>query len=602
MTLGSHFRRRPTTSLSRIAPLAAFLLAATISILAAAPPAELGQRVAALVAQLSDDRFGVREEARRELTALAAAPATQTEVRSLLTPRAVDPKLPFEVREILQALVPPSTKPKDNEVAETAEARTNRVAACLDDLDADSFERREQAVTQLTALAEQPAVAGPLLWQIKDRLTEANASVDSLRRLRTVWEIALRTWVTTNPPLWKSPVVDDATIDAVLDRYTSAKEDPNRPDWLQPYALAERELLLMLTCDDVAPRVTAALKRRLEATDLTPATAGRLERVYIQARPAMAAEFWQSGRHHSVQHLLIGVPNQPAGAPRPSLFDHCDEKVARCVSGNSLAPGEHPVGIFFPHPSDMQGDAQFHLVNLPTPRRRMAYAYEVPAATTSAEELLRIDVRRRREISARTLARLTENKRPLSERETDMLAHLDPTETARFAKKYLLSVADERYDSGSPQAFGNGSLHGWFCFVLSTLDVPESGEAIAAAIDKRRILEPTDAKPYRIEWVALLDVSKSSPWPGLDAWLAGQVERTEAINVREPDAADVGASAAALLLHRNGRDPDEFFLQRRDFPELIDLGNPGYRFTKPEGRAAVKTWWREKQADRDISK
>jgi hypothetical protein len=30
------------------------------------------------------------------------------------------------------------------------------------------------------------------------------------------------------------------------------------------------------------------------------------------------------------------------------------------------------------------------------------------------------------------------------------------------------------------------------------------------------------------------------------------------------------------------------------FDELIDLENPGYRFTKPEGREKVKRWWAEK--------
>lgn len=574
--------------------------------LAAEPARDLPGRIAALVEGLDDDRFGVREESRRELIRVAADPATRDETLRLLWPRANDPKLPFETRETLRALVPPDFAPPST--AETKPTRStvpteSEIDGWLRDLDAASYAEREQAVTHLQAAAELPAAAGPLLWQLRREFAKAEPSPDALRRIRTIWEAALRTWVTTEPPLWQPPVPSDAEITAAVDRLASAVHLPGVVDWLQPGIVAEREVQLLLSVDAAAPRVEAALKKKLEDAALNAAAVNRVDKLYVAARPAMAAEFWQDGRHHSTQHLLIGVPNQPEGAPRASLFDRCDDKVAHCVSGNSLSPGDHPVGIFFPHPSEMQNRAQFHLVNLPTPRRRMAYAYEAPANGTSADELLRIDVRRRREITARTVARFFEEKRPLTEREIDMLALLDPVETARFVGKHLLSVDDERYDSGSPQAFGNGSRHGWTCYILTTLAIPESGEAVAAAIDKDRVLPPTEEKPYRIDWVAALYLAETAPWRKVDDWLAAQLDRTEPISVREPQAADVGASCAARLLKRAGRDPSQFGLERHEFPELIDLENPGYRFTKPESRAEVKRWWNERRnADANLTR
>ncbi|MCR4415109.1 MAG: hypothetical protein NUV77_22035, partial [Thermoguttaceae bacterium] len=56
-----------------------------------------------------------------------------------------------------------------------------------------------------------------------------------------------------------------------------------------------------------------------------------------------------------------------------------------CVSGQNLAPGDYPVGVAFPHPK--QPGYFFHLVNLTTPRRKMAnqYVVEMPAAKRLAE-------------------------------------------------------------------------------------------------------------------------------------------------------------------------------------------------------------------------
>ena len=115
------------------------------------------------------------------------------------------------------------------------------------------------------------------------------------------------------------------------------------------------------------------------------------------------------------------------------------------------------------------------------------------------------------------------------------------------------------------------------------------------------MLLPVEETPYRMDWVALLVVAERYPWPGRDAWLAEHIASTDAINIREPEAADVGASVAAVLVRASGGSESEFNLRRHEFPELIDLENPGFGFTRPEGRTAVEKWWHERAA-REASK
>src|SRR5581483_3855094 len=140
----------------------------------------------------------------------------------------------------------------------------------------------------------------------------------------------------------------------------------------------------------VLPQVKAALEKRLADGQLANDAQTRLTAVLDWTRPAMTAEFWQSGRHLGIQHMIVGVPHFPQGARRASHFDSIDDQTAHCVSGNSLSPGDYPVGVFFPHPLTLE--ACFQLVNLPTPRKRMAYEYYV-----KRDESLR-----RAEISQRT--------------------------------------------------------------------------------------------------------------------------------------------------------------------------------------------------------
>jgi len=563
-----------------------------------APDQQILQRqVEALVAKLADELFSVRDDARLKLEALAGDGKSSAVVRRVVDARLIAKFGDWEARAALEAIRRrlPSTTPA---TAAAQSATPETIEAIFRDLESNKFAERVEAGERLRPIAAQPATCALVMERIKRRLDDPRLDLESVRRLTPLWHSAWSTWL-MNPELNdpKPAAVTDAAIAAQIERLVAplpAGFNAAHP-LLSPHAAAERELLYLLARDDTLERTRDALTKRFESAlneglGLEPLE--RLQKIYDWSRPAMVAEFWQQGEQRSLQHLLIGVPNQPAGAANPSLFDRCDEKFAHCVSGNSLTPGDWPVGVFFPHPSELLRDAQFHLKNLPTPRRRLAYEYEVPT-TLSRQKQIALDSFRKKEITRRTGVRLLELKRELTTKEIEMLEFLDADEVSLFVGPYLQSVADVRVAERSLGSFGNGSVHGDFCYKISNIGTAAAGTALAAAIEKRRVLEPTDENPFRIDWLSLFVLTDRVAWPGCDEWLAAQLDKTDPIKLTEPTTATVGASAAALLLRRHGRAPSEFGLQQHAFVELIDLENPGYRYGDASGAAAVKKWWRE---------
>ena len=119
------------------------------------------------------------------------------------------------------------------------------------------------------------------------------------------------------------------------------------------------------------------------------------------------------------------------GTQRPSHFDRIDDKTAHCVSGQNLSPGDYPVGVAIPHPK--QPGYFFHLVNLTTPRHKLAYGY----VTQNAEK------KRLTDISRRTFDRLLALRRPLDPADLPVFAVLDPRELSRFAGRFFEVVDDQ---------------------------------------------------------------------------------------------------------------------------------------------------------------
>ena len=556
-----------------------------------APSARIADAdVAAAIAALSADDFSARQEARRRLEAWVADAAAATRVRATIEAHRAQDSLSFEARAALEELArrwsaPPETEPA---VEGKAPAEARQLDVWLTELDSDDFVRREAAGEALAAAAADARTAHTLLHRLQARLADGRATFDALKRIDPLWEAAWRTWLLTDPAQATVPDVAEADIAAAVVRLGTLAPQGGAAAVAQ--RVAERQLLYWMAFDALLPRVVEPLRKRLLDREQPPAVRDAAARLLSWTRPAMVAEIWNEGQLGTVQHLLIGVPNQPLRAPNPSLFDRCTDESGHCVSGNLLTPGDYPVGVFFRPPDRPDGapppDLMFHLVNLPTPRRRLAYEAEVPILDNETV-MRRVDVKRRRRISARTIDRFLAEKRLLTVREIEMLMHLDPDELARMAGPYLSDVADARAEEEGP------SLHTMYCFVLARSASSSAGPALAEAIDRARVLPPTFEAPVRMDWLAALHLANRAPWPGLDAWLAAQVDRRDPLDLNTPAAADAGASAAALLVRRASEAPSMFGLER--VPGLFDgLDDVGFRFSRPAGRDEVRAWWQKR--------
>lgn len=575
---------------------------------AASKTSEIAEVVetAAAIERLSADDYASRQEARRLLEQWADDPATAPAVRAAIATKLTTPAPDFELRTVLEeiarrlppdAAIPPNGgTPSPAAIpppgAAPPQGDATQLDAWLSELDSDDFARRTAADEALGRAAADPQRAGVLLIRLQARLADGRATFDVLKRIDPLWETAWRTWLLLDPAKLAVPEVDDAEIEATMRRLGAPA--PHGGAAAVARRVAERQLLYWMTFDPLVPRVVEPLRKRLPDPAQPPAVRDAAARLLAWTRPAMVAEIWNDGRLGTVQHLLLGVPNQPVRAPNPSLFDRCTETVAHCVSGNLLTPGDYPVGVFFRPPerpdSLPPSDLMFHLVNLPTPRRRLAYEAEVPIL--GEETVMRgVEVRRLRQITARTVDRFLEEKRLLGIREIEMLLHVDPDELARMAGPYLANVADARPEDEA------ASLHTLYCFVLAQTAAAAAGPALAEAIDRNRILPPTFETPLRMDWLALLHLANRAPWPGLEDWLASHLDRTDPLDVNNPAVADAGASVAALLVRRAGEAPPTFGLERAASVEFDGLDDVAYRFTRPPARDEVRRWWRERRGN-----
>jgi hypothetical protein len=301
------------------------------------------------------------------------------------------------------------------------------------------------------------------------------------------------------------------------------------------------------------------------------------------------AEYWQNRHNLNQQHLLVDVPSQPPGIPKASHFDRIDDRVAHCASGNSLSPGDYPVGVAFPHPQ--RPDAIFQLVNLPTPRRRMAYTY-----SSKTGEAQRLAV-----LSRRTLDRFLAEKHLLDDAEIGMLAQLDAKEMSRFAGQYFNLVEDELLSDeqwSTPERNrpgGQASRHGMICAQLAACGTKEAIPGLLDAMQRGRFLPPNPLGPYRFHWLAALAIANRDPWPEADAWLVGLLDKTELLVEGQSDGAELGATAARLLLKPRHELPGPLGLRVAAGSLLPTFGIQGYRYESPESSKQVQAWWKRQQ-------
>jgi hypothetical protein len=470
---------------------------------------------------------------------------------------------------------------EDGATAETHRQQLRaEVTRLVEQLDDNRFEVRSRAEARLETLVAKPELGLPLAAEFQRVLVRPGLSFE------VRWH--LERWAGWLPLIPPKPA-EEVSAEQLQSLLRQLDDDS--------YSVrlgAARRLESLAFRDENLPRMKRALQAHLDVGADAETTA-RLRRLLDLARPAMVAECWQGRRHVGEQHLLVGVPSLGPGASKPSHFDRIDDELAHCVSGHNLSQGEYPVGVAFPHPN--QPGAFFHLVNLPTPWRRLEYQRHI--ATDEARRLATI--------SRRTLDRMLQQRHELSETELLMLAQLDPNEVSRFAGKYFHLVDDAPLPQPKPlttfmhnRAGGRPGRFGMICAHLAADGTKEAIPGLLEAIDKQRFLPPGSTAPYRLHWVAALEIADRDPWPEVDRWLAGLIGRDDPLVEGFSQGPQLGATAAAVLLKRHGQSFADFGLQ----PAAGPFPRPrmhGYRFSAADGPKKVQQWWQQEQQKRKQS-
>ena len=590
---------------------------------------EVRREVPQVLAQLDSDRFHVRQQAAEQVEQWIARPELGRMLAEEFQRVLVAADTSLEVRKRLERWQRGLPKVDLAPAGAVSPEEIDRLVGQLED---DSYAVRAWATSRLEWLLCSPEAAWPIVARLDRRLDAEALPADARQWLDPISRRARAAWLASDPSRWRLPAVSEAEMAARLDALTRAEEGANVPGRSRRRDRALREIRDLLARDECVPRLKQLFEQKLAGPGLDEWARLRLTELVELTCPRMVAECWYGSQLSNIQHLEPGVPSQHPGAERPSHFDRIDDRVAHCVSGQNLAPGDYPVGVGIPHPNNP--GAMFHLVNLPTPRRRMAYACLTEAVPSGARcRLVNLTLPRQHltppqqhvpyacvtladerrhlsELSRRTFDQLLARHRPLTGRELLLAGQLDGEELSRFAGKYFAAVddrplaADDHFDlAGRPRlpAFGflpqpvstldRPSHHGVLCGLLSARGTREAIPGLLEAIHRQRFLAPTGTGPRRLEWIAALAIARRDPWPGVDEWLAGLIERTERLVEYRPHGPELGATAAAILLGRFGQEPGRFELRpaRQDVSPETDL--EGFLFASPEARAKVRAWW-----------
>ena len=549
-----------------------------------------GQDVAALIAKLDSNRYEVRQQAVEALEALVARPNLGPLLSAEFQRALLRPEVSFEVRYYLgvwQKRLPKATAEPPGEMSRE---EIDRLVRRLDD---DSYAARLGADERLRWAAKGPRLAEPIMHSLRRQLGEEGLSAEVYRRLESVLETVRGEWLCTDPAQWSLFPVSAEQLDHWIDELARAGADKSKcGPWGQP-RIARQELMDLLARDADVPRVKAALQSRLDRGP-SAAAAAQLKELLDLTRPAMVVEFWQRRHMIGQQHLIVGVPDQPAGAARPVQFGPVNDRTAHCVSANTLKPGtDYPVGVAFPNPT--LSNTAFHLVYLGVPRQRMAYSHLAKGD----------EARRLADISRRTLERFLAEKHRLTDGEAALLALLDPREVSRFAGQYLARTADESvaddferddnpFDFDRSRSDSGSSRNGMICAQLAVDGTNEAVPGLLEAIRKNHFAPPSAQAPCRLQWLAALSIARRDPWPDVDRWLAEVVGRTEVLVQGKTQGPELGATAAAILLLRHGRNPADFGLQEVVLPAISGYGVPGHRYSSAERSKAVESWWQRR--------
>ena len=546
--------------------------------MADADDGEVRREVHRLVEQLDSDRFVDRKAATDRLRHLVARPELGKTLAQEFERILLRLETSFEVRKHLEQLsrdLPPAEPEPRGEVS------ADEIARLVTQLEDDSFAKRMGAAKRIDWVLNDPRMALPVYDCLKRRLGESGLPADAPTWLEPVLERARGGWLAADPGEEDLPPAADDRIDRWIDDLARPILETDTRAVRRGRRIAERELKDLLAGEQYVPQVKRLLESRLAGDNIEAESAARLNELLELTRPAMVAEFWEGGRHGGTQHLLIGVPIKYAQGI--SCFDKIDDRVAHCASGVNLTPGDYPVGVAVPHP--VREAALFHLVNLPTPRRRMAYEYR-----SKSDESLRLAA-----ISRRTFKWMLDRKQPLSEAELVMLEHLDAEELSRFAGDFFNAVVDRPLPrEGKPRTDGRPSRHGVICALLARSGTRQAIPGLLKAMDEGRFLPSVADCKYELPAIAALAIAARDPWPEVDAWLAGRIKRTDPLVLDRDRGPELGATAAGVLLNRHRQTPSDFGLEPLADPFFLNVNLPGYRFADERAREKIVKWWQDR--------
>ena len=551
-------------------------------------------QIARLLRLLDSDQFEARQAAAERLEAMVVRPELGRVLATEFHAALVAPDTSLDVRKRLEQWMPGLPRVARPPAESVSGEELDRLVRQLED---DRYAVRLSASKRLEWFLGNAKLVDPILARLKQRLHGGEVSVDARNWLEPVYARARASWLATDPPERSLPPVSDAQIAGWLDAVSEASEPGSGSRGISSADRAVWELRDVLARDAYVSKMKLLLEKRLADRGLDHAARARLGELLDLTRPALVAEYWSGGRLRGIQFLYVGVPSQAPQATRPSHFDSADDRVAHCVSGQNLSPGDYPVGVAIPHPS--RPGAMFHLVNLPTPRRRMVYDFfaEIEAP------------RRLVELSRRTLDAWLAQKRPLGGKELLVVEQLDAAEVSRFAGQYFTSVDDRMpsaedrrclaargaysFESASPlkAASEPPSLHGILCEQVARRGTREAIPGLLRASAAGRFLPPTPRSPRRLDLIAALAIAARDPWPGADDWLAGLAQRPEPLVAGRDEGPELGATAAAILLGRHRQESARFGLGPAAVALLSEVGLEGYRFVSPEAREQFRTWW-----------
>jgi len=584
-------------------------------IVAAVPPikeAPEGDAVRAqivpLLRDLDSERFVVRQEAASRLGQLAAQPELAETVAAEFQRVLGSSGTSLEVRKQLEALLGKDAARPQPPQEHVSPEEIDRLIAQLED---NSYGVRVGAAKRLQWLLGNPKTVGPILNRLKRRMDGDGLTADARQWLEPLYSRAHALWLASSDPAdWDLRPVSQGEMVRWLDELERTPESPSRPGQPRVEPAALREFRDLMARSEYVAKAEAMLKARLEKQGLSAGAAQRFQELLDLTRPAMVAECWFGARLSNTQHLIVGVPSMGPGAQRPSHFDRIDDKTARCVSGQNLSPGDYPVGVAIPHPK--QPGYFFHLVNLTTPRHKLAYGY----VTQNTEK------KRLADISRRTFDRLLALRRPLDPTDVPVLAVLDSRELSRFAGRFFEVVDDRpllenarenlpllqpgglpaprpayRPGVGPPNSAGwQLSQHRCLCVLLAANGTREAVPGLLKAIAAKRFLPPAPSTPEKLEWIAALAIAQRDPWPQADAWLGSLLGNTDALVIQQDAAPQLGATAAAILLERHREEPGQFGILPADDARFPTVRLAGYRFASREAQDKVQRWWREHEA------